>query len=195
MSSDGIGSPSDLLGDRIRDLRRREGLSRDDLAEAARACGAPETFTGAVVGYLESGRRKDGRRTREFSLDEAVAIAAALEVSVVELLGDQAVVLLGVTAGPVGPAECPRCAGERSQVEATVRRDMAALANLDGIEPSLAETAYVLGRAIDAGGGDEGRMLPALSKQLVATLEAIAAGRRGEEDPGEDEFDDLDDPE
>ncbi len=185
-------SISDVIGERIRDLRTRAGMGRDELAAAARAAGAAESLTAAVVGFLETGRRgKDGRRTRDFAVDELLALAAALEVSPLELLGDQAARIVGADVG--------RAAREPGELETAVRKDIEDLAELDGeqFEPSLAQTAYILARAIDAGGGPEGRQLHALTKDLRATLEAIAAGRRGEElpDPADDEFGDMGDPE
>jgi hypothetical protein len=183
---------SDVIGDRIRDLRTRAGMSRGELAEAAREAGAPAAFTATVVGFLESGRRdKQGRRQRHFLLDEVLAIAAALEVTPIELLGDRAVVF----AGDAAPRQCPTCASGPGVLEATVRADVAALEDLSGVEASLAATAYVLARAIDDGAGEGGKQLPALSKELRGALEQIAAGRRGVEDPDdEDEFADLDSP-
>lgn len=187
-----IGQPiSDVIADRIRDLRARAGMSRAELAEAAQAAGAPATFTATVVGFLENGRPRDGARTRHFLLDELFALAAALEVTPLELLGDRAVLF----AGDDAPRSCPTCAGAAGALEATVRKDMAELAELTGIEASLAATAYVLAKAIDAGGGEDGRQLPALTKELRACLEQIAAGRRGVEDPDDDDqFGDVDSP-
>jgi transcriptional regulator with XRE-family HTH domain len=189
-------SISDAIGDRIRDLRTHAGLSRPELAEAAQAAGAPAAFSGTVVRFLESGRPgRDGRRTRHFTVDELFALAAALEVTPRELLGDQAVLFTG---DPYEPVPCPNCSGAPGQLETTVRADIDAMADLLDLEPSLAQTAYVLAAAIDAGGGENGRQLPALSKQLLATLTAITAGRRGREepdpDPDDDELDGLDQP-
>lgn len=189
-------SISDAIGDRITDLRKRAGMSRAELAEAAQAAGAPASLTAVSLGFLENGRRdKDGRRQRHFALDELFALAAALELSPVELLGDQA----GLFVGEASPVSCPTCEGaprEPGQLQRRVRADVADLADLHDLEPSLAQTAYVLAAAIDAGGGEDGRQLPALTKEFRATLEQIAAGRRGREDPDEgDEFDDLDSPE
>jgi transcriptional regulator with XRE-family HTH domain len=188
-----IGQPiSDVIGDRIRDLRTRAGMSRAELAEAAQAAGAPGTFTAAVVGFLESGRRSsNGARTRHFLVDELLALAAALEVSPSELLGGAAVLF----AADDTAQACPNCGGTPGPLETTARADIKALAALTGIEASLAATAYVLARAVDAGGGEDGRQLPALTKEFRACLEQIAAGRRGVEEPDEDdEFGDLDSP-
>lgn len=192
---DEIGQPiSDVIGDRIRDLRGKAGMSRAELAEAAQAAGAPPTFTATVVGFLESGRRgKDGGRTRHFMLDEVLALAAALEVSPLELLGDRAMLFAG---DGLSPAPCGRCGGKPGELETTVRKNIEDLAELLDLEPSLAQMAYGLAGAIDAGGGEDGRQLPALNKQLLATLAAITAGRRGraDPDPDDDDLDGLDEP-
>lgn len=71
-------------------------------------------------------------------------------------------------------------------VETAVREDIEAIGGLVGVEPTLAEMAYRLAVDIDAGGGDDGRLLPALNKELRATLKQLVEGR-----PAEDEDDDL----
>lgn len=71
-------------------------------------------------------------------------------------------------------------------IETAVREDIEALGGLVGVEPTLAEMAYTLARDIDQGGGEEGRLLPALNKELRATLKQLLDGR-----PAEDEDDDL----
>lgn len=173
---------SAVIGDQIRDLRRREGLSRDELAAAARSAGAPENFTAAVVGFLEVGRRG-------FRVDELIPLAAALEVSPLELLGEHAKLFVGDDTA----AGCARCGGTPGDIERTVRADIAALTDLEDLEPSLAATAYVLARAIDTPG--EAKPLPALTRELRACIEQIRAGRRGRHDPDDgDDLDDLDAP-
>lgn len=191
MTSDSITSISDSIANSIRDFRRREGLSRDDLAKAARDAGAPADFTGNVIGYIETGRRdKDGRRRREVSVDELLALAGAT--------GRPPVALIGAHGELFGADEvdCRRCADNRGQLEAVVRQDVAELAELEGVEGSLAEAAYALANRIDTLAGDDRRYLPALSKELRATLESIMAGRRGTELPDDDDDDlgDLDQP-
>lgn len=190
MTSDRIASISDVIADEIRALRKREGMARDELAKAAQAAGAPGTFTAVALGNIETGRRDaTGRRRREVSVDELVALAAATGRSPLALLGGFAE-LFGAT-----PTECQRCAGNRGDLERTVRADVADLAELDGVEATLAQTAYVLAAAIDDGGGEGGKQLPQLAKELRATVDLIMAGRRGIEPPDEDdELDDLGEP-
>lgn len=71
-------------------------------------------------------------------------------------------------------------------VETAVREDIEAIGGLVGVEPTLAEMAYRLASDIDGGGGEDGRLLPALNKELRATLKQLLDGR-----PAEDEDDDL----
>jgi transcriptional regulator with XRE-family HTH domain len=182
---------SDRLGQRIHDLRTRVGLSQEDLAAAARGHGADDTFSGKVVGFLENGRRQAGRRTRLFSLDEILPLAAALEVTPLELLGDIGQLFVG-DSGSVR-IECPKCAAGMGGMERVTREDLARLGELTPLETTLVETAYRLAEAIDA--GEDVRTLPALTKELRATVQELGAGRRRAEKPSEvDDFGDLDDP-
>lgn len=71
-------------------------------------------------------------------------------------------------------------------VETAVREDIEAIGGLVGVEPTLAEMAYRLAADMDAGGGEDGRLLPALNKELRATLKQLVDGR-----PAEDDDDDL----
>jgi len=183
---------SDQIADRVRDLRKRAGLTREQVAGAAREAGAAEDFTHHVLGFLENGRPKDGVRTRLFALDEVFALAAALEVSPLELLGDSAQLFVGDTHAV--SVECPRCAAGPGGLERVTRADLARLGELSPLETTLVETAYRLAAAID--GGEEPRALPALTKELRAVVEQLSAGRRRvPPPPPEDDFGDLDDPE
>lgn len=77
--------------------------------------------------------------------------------------------------------------GRAENVEAAVRSDIEELGDLVGVEPSLAATAIKLAKAIDQGGGDDGRMLPALTRELRITMKTLADGR-GDGD-GDDDAD------
>lgn len=186
---------SDVIGSRIRDLRESAGLSREDLAVAAREAGAPASLTGTVIRFLETGRPdKDGRRTRYFAFDELLGVAAGLEVSPLELLGDQAVHFAGEQVAAT--TSCANCGATPGPVETTVRTDLAQLAAAE-LEPSLAQIAYGLARAVDVAALAGDGALPRLTRELRACLEQIAAGRRGHVDPdpdAEDELDGLDEP-
>lgn len=84
----------------------------------------------------------------------------------------------------------PRTAGP---IESAVRDDVEALGDLTGVEPSLTAMAVQLAAEMDAGGGEEGRLLPALNRELRATLKQIIEGRGVEDD--DDGLGDLGDPE
>ncbi len=178
-----IGS---VIRDRIRDLRERSGYSRDELAERAREHGAPENFSAAVVGFLERGRRG-------LAVDELFALAGAFEVSPLELLGEAAGAFIGGGSGtPAGG--CPTCdPDEAGRHETVVRADLEKLGTLATLEPTLVETAIRLAREIDRARGDAVVQLPRLTRELRATVEQIAAGRRVTADPDEDEELDEDD--
>jgi len=75
---------------------------------------------------------------------------------------------------------------KRGSVETAVRDDIGELGDLVGLEPSLAATAFRLAQAID--GGEDERQLPALAKELRATLKALMDGRVEDDD---DELGDL----
>ncbi|GAA5048243.1 hypothetical protein HNP84_000217 [Thermocatellispora tengchongensis] len=77
-------------------------------------------------------------------------------------------------------------------VEKAVRDDVDQLGDLVGVEPSLSEMAFTLAREIDAGGGEDGRQLPALNRELRATLAQLLAARAPEED--DDDLGDLAEP-
>lgn len=67
-------------------------------------------------------------------------------------------------------------------VEQAVRSDVEQLGDLVGVEPSLSEMAYRVARKIDDGGGEEGRLLPALNRELRATLQQLLDGRAVDDD-------------
>lgn len=186
-----INSVSDVVAEQIIAARKRQTLTREELAAAAQAAGAPATFTGASVRNLETGRRgPDGARRRDVSIDELVFLSAALGVPPVELMGPHAE-LFGAEL-----VTCRRCDAEAGPVELAVRSDIKELAELTGVERSHTEAALRLARAVDKGDSG-GSKLPALTKELRQTLEVIMAGRRGAELPEEedDDLDDLDAPE
>ncbi|HEV2778483.1 MAG TPA: hypothetical protein VGX25_03700 [Actinophytocola sp.] len=191
VTTDRVTVMTDVVCSAIRTHRKREGMTREEFASAAWEHGAPQSFTATVVGHLETGRRSAGGRRREITLDEVVFLAATMGTTPLALLGEQAAAF-----GGDEPAACPRCTGQTGVLQGQVREDIEALGDLSGVDPSLAQTAYVLAEAIDAGGGEGGRMLPRLTKELRATLEQlVASSPAGEPDEDEDEFGDLGAPE
>ncbi|MBJ6633359.1 hypothetical protein [Streptomyces sp. I5] len=77
-------------------------------------------------------------------------------------------------------------------VERAVRDDVEQLGDLVGVEPSLSQMAFTLAREIDAGGGEEGRQLPQLNRELRQTLAQLLEGRTADDD---DDLGDLGSPE
>ena len=179
-----------VIRDRIRDLRERSGLDRDELATRAREYGLAEGFTANVVGFLERGRRG-------LTVEELLAIAQALEVSPLELLGDRAAVFVG-EGGPAVEVECPTCSAAGGRMQTTVRADIKQLGDLAPLEQTLADTALRLAAGIDSIGPESETAaadLPRLTRELRATVAQILDGRRrAGSDDDEDDLDDLDNP-
>lgn len=86
------GTVSDIVAAAIRDTRKKRGWKVADLADrCAELGGGAEALTENVIENIESGRRRNGRRTRDITVDELLAIAAALGVppaSLFPTLGD-----------------------------------------------------------------------------------------------------------
>lgn len=80
-------TPSDVVGARVRAVRRRHGWTAAQLAERCAEIGATE-ITSSVVTDLETGRRDKttGRRRRNITVDELLVLACALDVAPVHLL-------------------------------------------------------------------------------------------------------------
>ena len=76
---------SDTVARRVKELRKRRGWSARRLAAACAATGSPQ-LSESVIANIESGRREDGRRRRDVTVDETIAFAKALEVPAVHLL-------------------------------------------------------------------------------------------------------------
>jgi transcriptional regulator with XRE-family HTH domain len=77
---------SDVVAARLQQLRKRRGWTARQLAEACAATGSPQ-LTENVIANIEAGRRDEhGRRRRDVTVDELVAFARALDVSVGLLL-------------------------------------------------------------------------------------------------------------
>lgn len=78
---------SDAVGANIRDFRKRRGWKPADLARrCSQLGGGAEAITASVVENIEHGRRRDGERTRDITVDELVALAHALSVPPAALL-------------------------------------------------------------------------------------------------------------
>jgi transcriptional regulator with XRE-family HTH domain len=80
--------PSDVVGRRVREVRERRGLSVQDLSERCAEKAGYELSAQALYN-LENGRRdKDKRRRRLVTVEELLALSAALDVAPVHLLAD-----------------------------------------------------------------------------------------------------------
>lgn len=76
-----------------------------------------------------------------------------------------------------------RCAWCKTNTSlGAVRDDIEMLGDLTGVEASLAQIAYKLAEAVDAGGGEDGKQLHALARELRATLKELTGGRGGDGD-------------
>jgi transcriptional regulator with XRE-family HTH domain len=60
-------------------MRKNRGLSVTELAEKCAVLGSPQ-ITAAVIENIEHGRRKNGERTRDITVDELIILADALMV-------------------------------------------------------------------------------------------------------------------
>ncbi|MCP2336142.1 helix-turn-helix domain-containing protein [Actinomadura rupiterrae] len=70
---------SDLIGDRIKELRKLRDLTRDELAARCAELGAG--LSAAMLVNIESGRPdEEGKRRRDVSVDELLILAVALDV-------------------------------------------------------------------------------------------------------------------
>jgi transcriptional regulator with XRE-family HTH domain len=80
-------TPSDFVGQRIKDLRKRRGWSLEGLADRCAELGAGQ-ITEHVIENIEHGRRdrRSGRRRRAVTVDELLIFAYALDVAPVHLL-------------------------------------------------------------------------------------------------------------
>jgi transcriptional regulator with XRE-family HTH domain len=77
---------SDLIGERIQQIRLRRGMTARQLAARCKEIGAPE-ITAPVIANIETGRRgPDGKRRRQVTVDELLILAFALEVPPLLLL-------------------------------------------------------------------------------------------------------------
>ncbi|MFG2070977.1 hypothetical protein ACGFKZ_29370 [Micromonospora tulbaghiae] len=154
------------VGAQVETERKRQSMTRVELAAAAVAAGAPETYTDAALRNAETARRG-------VSVDELLWLATALDVSPRDLLGEYADRFgASASADPL--------AGE---VETALRESLKELGDLDGALVPLAAQALVLARALD---GDAGMAVAAVSKELRALVEKLWEGLDDEEEEGPD---------
>lgn len=154
-----IGEAGEQVAERITAQRQQRRWDQAQLA--ARVTEAGRAMSASVLGKIESGHRR-------VDVDDLVAIADALDVSVAALLG----------AAADRPARVP----QYGALETAVREDIEQLGDLIGIEPSLSQMVYALAREVDAGGGEGGKQLPSLNRELRQTLAKLVEGRASDDD-------------
>lgn len=81
-------SVSDVVAAKVKDLRHSYGWSTDELAARCAEIGYPE-ISQNVIENIESGRRRNGERTRSVTVDELFALAKALQCVPAYLLPGQ----------------------------------------------------------------------------------------------------------
>lgn len=85
---DNDATVSDLIAERLRDVRTERGWTAAELAAACARAGQPKITT-AVIANIETGRRNpDGTRRRQVSVDEMLLFAAVLKIPPADLLAD-----------------------------------------------------------------------------------------------------------
>jgi transcriptional regulator with XRE-family HTH domain len=78
---------SDLVADRVREIRAGRGWSAGRLASECAKAGYPQ-LTESVIANIETGRRdQHGRRRRSVSVDELAAFCRAFDLPLSALLG------------------------------------------------------------------------------------------------------------
>jgi transcriptional regulator with XRE-family HTH domain len=70
---------SDLAGERVKEIRKRRGWTAAQLAARLAAVGADQ-LTEAALANIETGRRRNGQRRRDVTIDEILALAYVLNV-------------------------------------------------------------------------------------------------------------------
>lgn len=79
-------TPSEVVASRVKEIRRRRGMTVAQLAARMEELGMPG-LTEQALYNLEAGRPDPrGRRRRAISIDETVALALALDVLLLDLL-------------------------------------------------------------------------------------------------------------
>lgn len=105
------GSPSDVVAQRVKEVRKRRNLTVQQLAKVCADMGASE-LTATMIYNIESGRPdKDGNRRRQVTVDELMTLATALEVAPVHLL---------VPPGP-GAGDAPEAVAAKAALHVVLR--------------------------------------------------------------------------
>jgi transcriptional regulator with XRE-family HTH domain len=117
-------TPSDVVAGRVREVRRKRGLTVAQLAERCAELGMPG-LTEQAIYNLEAGRAdKQGRRRRAVTVDELLALSLALDVAPVHLL-----------VSPDTDGEPQEITPARVEPASAVRDWVRGVPTLDGIDP------------------------------------------------------------
>jgi transcriptional regulator with XRE-family HTH domain len=138
---------SDAVARNLQDLRRRRGMNAAALADACAKVGHPQ-LTASVIANIESGRRDpQGRRRRAVTVDEAYALAQALEAPVTFLLPPPP----GSKEGEWGMFDRMReTAAEHERMREATHRQMEESINELGLDAEHAQMVRdVLGQDLD----------------------------------------------
>jgi transcriptional regulator with XRE-family HTH domain len=181
-----IGDAGLHLGRAVAQLREGRGWDQQGLIQRLAQAGRP--MSQSILSRIEAGARR-------VDIDDLVALAAALNVSVVALLppDDRMQNVSSPAEGPVARAE----AG--GPVEAALIEDIEALGDLAGMEPTLSQVAFRLARQMDGQRRvaceecgtsvdvpTDPRLLPQLARELRATVAALVEGRAVDDDDDDD---------
>ncbi|MEU9657565.1 helix-turn-helix domain-containing protein [Streptomyces chartreusis] len=145
---------SDVVADRVRKVRRKRGLTAQQLAQRCAVAGFPD-ITAQTLSNIETGRRnKEGERRRFITVEELMALAVVLEVAPVYLL---------VPPSPADDEPLPSDAQEQAALSAVWQRFIRGEAPLPGMDPQnflsevpREEFRAVMDRIIKEGGASDG---------------------------------------
>ncbi|GAA0971234.1 MULTISPECIES: helix-turn-helix transcriptional regulator [Actinocorallia] len=156
----GVGQHGEHLATEIVRMRGLRGWDQRTLA--ARITEHGRALSASVLGKVEAKKRR-------VDVDDLVAIAKAFGVPASRLLGE-------ADYDEPKPERVPGALGLQ------VDDDIAALGDLEGMAPSLAELARALAREIDSGTLFDSRSLPPLARELREVLTKLAELAAGEDD-------------
>jgi transcriptional regulator with XRE-family HTH domain len=132
-------TPSDIFRARMREVRQQKGWTQEELAVRASGCGVKKLDASAIT-RLEGGQRGA-------TLDDAIAIAAALGVNLLELVSASPETEMRAFVESVRV----RVAEAREKAEDAHREGAAAQQLLDGLASALREPQAPASSPCDGG--------------------------------------------
>ncbi|WP_393057720.1 helix-turn-helix domain-containing protein [Streptomyces sp. LN549] len=181
-----IGPAGAHVGQAVARAREARGWDQQELTARLTAAGRP--MSQPIVSRIEAGSRR-------VDVDDLVALAEVLDVSVLALLPDE-----GRQAPVVAPLlVVPVRSDDAGPVESVLADDIEALGDLQDMEPTHAAVAFRLARQIDGQRPaaceecgatvyvpNDPRILPQLARELRATVAALVEGRAVNDDDDDD---------